>query len=34
VDDACKLVKASAGADATEVALFPVGGYLDQGSIT
>ena len=34
VDDATKLVKASAGADASEVALFPVGGYLDQGSIT
>ena len=34
VDEANKLLKVSASADASEFALFPVGGYLDQGSIT
>ena len=29
-----KLIKASASAEASEFAIFPVGGYLDQGSIT
>jgi hypothetical protein len=32
VDEASKLIKIGASAEATEVAVFPIAGYLDQGS--